>query len=70
MRVDFCEISHPIRHVQVYSGGFPGGSDGKESACKAGDPGSIPRSGRFPGESNELQTLAWRIPWTEEPRRL
>ena len=28
--------------------GFPGGSDGKESACRAGDPGSIPGSGRFP----------------------
>ena len=26
--------------------GFPGGSDGKASACKAGDPGSIPGSGR------------------------
>ena len=30
--------------------GFPGGSDSKESACNAGDPGSIPESGRFPGE--------------------
>ena len=30
--------------------GFPGGSDGKESACKAGDPGLIPGSGRSPGE--------------------
>ena len=27
-------------------------SDGKESACKAGDPGSIPGSGRSPGEGN------------------
>ena len=26
--------------------GFPGGSDGKESACNAGDPGSIPGMGR------------------------
>ena len=32
--------------------GFPGGSDGKEYACNAGDPGSIPRSGRSPGEEN------------------
>ena len=32
--------------------GFPGGSDGKESACKAGDPGLIPGSGRSPGERN------------------
>ena len=29
---------------------YPGGSDGKESACSAGDPGSIPGSRRFPGE--------------------
>ena len=28
---------------------FPGGSDSKESACNAGDPGSIPGSGRSPG---------------------
>ena len=32
--------------------GFPGGSDGKESACYAGDLGSIPRVGRSPGEGN------------------
>ena len=31
---------------------FPGGSDGKESACKAEDPGSIPGLGRSPGEGN------------------
>ena len=30
--------------------GFPGGPVGKESACNAGDPGSIPGSGRSPGE--------------------
>ena len=32
--------------------GFPGGSDGKESACSARDPGSIPGSGRSPAEEN------------------
>ena len=32
--------------------GFPGGSDGKASACNEGDPGSIPGSGRSPGEGN------------------
>ena len=32
--------------------GFPGGSDGKESACNAGDLGSITGSGRSPGEGN------------------
>ena len=31
---------------------FPGGSDGKESACNAGDPGLMPGSGRSPGEGN------------------
>ena len=31
---------------------FPGGSDGKESACSAEDPGLIPGSGRCPGEGN------------------
>ena len=31
---------------------FPGGSDGKEPACCTGDPGSIPESGRSPGEGN------------------
>ena len=41
----------------------------KESVCNAGDPGSIPGSGRSPGEGNAspLQYSAWRIPWTEEP---
>ena len=32
--------------------GFPGGSDSKESACNAGDPGSIPGWGRPLGEGN------------------
>ena len=32
--------------------GFPGGSDGKESACDVGDLGSIPGLGSSPGEGN------------------
>ena len=32
--------------------GFPGASDGKESACNAGDLGAIPGLGRYPGERN------------------
>ena len=47
-----------------------GGSDSKASACNAGDLGLIPGSGRFPGEGNDSSTLAWKIPWTEEPDRL
>ena len=51
---------------------FPGGSDGKEFACNAGDLGLIPGSGRSSEEGNGFQSsiLAWRIPWTEEPGRL
>ena len=52
--------------VPLGSLGFPGGSDGKESACNAGDLGSIPRLGRSPGEGKGSHSiiLAWRIPWT------
>ena len=32
--------------------GYPGGSDGKVSACNVGDQGSIPGLGRSPGEEN------------------
>ena len=51
---------------------FPDGSDGKASAYNVGDPGSIPGSGRSPGEGNATHSsvLAWRIPWMEEPGRL
>ena len=37
--------------------GFPGGSDGKASACNAGDPGSITGWGRFPGEVQPTPVL-------------
>ena len=49
--------------------GFLNGSDGKESACNAGDPGLIHGSGRSPGEGNGYNSslLAWRIRWIEEP---
>ena len=51
--------------------GFPGGSDGKDSACNAGDPGSVPGLGRSPGEGNSyslqysclensMDSRAWR----------
>ena len=48
---------------------FPGGSDDKESACNAGDLGSIPGLGRSAGEgmATHSSILAWRIPWTEKP---
>ena len=37
------------------AGEFPGGSESDESAWNSGDPGSIPVSGRSPGEGNEWQ---------------
>ena len=48
----------------VFTLDFPGGSDSKEFASKAGDPGSIPVSGRSPGEGNgnPLQYSCWGNP--------
>ena len=51
---------------------FPGGSDGKESACNAGDPGLIPGLRRSPGEGsgyplqyscleNSMDRGAWQV---------
>ena len=41
-------------HTLTYTHrGFPGGSDGKESAGYVGDLGSTPRLGRFPEEGND-----------------
>ena len=48
------ETKTPIQYINAYKWnleGFPGGSDGKESTCNAGDWGSIPGSGS-PGEGN------------------
>ena len=52
-------IYNPLSLVE----GFPGGSEGEESACNAGDLGSIPGSRRSPREGNGSSVLAWRIPW-------
>ena len=74
-------IMHPQIQMVNMSEGAPGSSDGKESACSEGDPVSIPVSGKprkilcweDPLEkamATHSSTLAWRIPWTEEPGRL
>ena len=42
----------PVEALAVHLLNFPGSSVGKESACKAGDAGSIPGLGRSPGEGN------------------
>ena len=62
-----------IRCTQLAYMGFPGGSEGKESVCNVGNPGSIPESRRCPGEGNSYPLLysclenpmdrgAWRAP--------
>ena len=48
--LEFLNQSLKVQHIE--SMGFPGGSNGKESACSAGDSGLIPGSGRSPGEEN------------------
>ena len=44
-----------------WDGGFPGGSDSKESACSAGDSGSIPGWGRSSGEGNGFPTSVFLL---------
>ena len=52
--------------------GFPSGPEGKASACSAGDLGSIPGSGRSPGEGNgnPLQYPCLENPMDREAGRL
>ena len=49
----------------MFTVGFPNSSVGKESTCNAGDPASIPGSGRLPGEGKgyPLQYSDLEIPW-------
>ena len=62
--VGVCE-----RERERGGGCFPGGSDGKESTCRAGDVDFIPGLGRSPekGLATNSSILAWRILWTMEP---
>ena len=76
---DMAELLSTAQHSTSLYWGFPVGSDGKESACNAGDTsdvGSIPGSGSTPGEGNDnslqypcLENLrdrgAWQVysPW-------
>ena len=48
---------------------FSGGSVGKQSACNAGDPGSIPGWGRSLEKkmATHSSIFAWEIAWTEKP---
>ena len=53
-----------MQHSAVVTLGFSRGSDGKESAYNAGDPGLIPGSGRSPGEGNGNPL---QYSWLENP---
>ena len=76
----FFRFPSPSGHHRVlnrlpllrFTQGFPGGSDGKASACKAGDPRLNPGLGRSleKGMATHSSILAWRILWTEMPGRL
>ena len=46
------EVQPWLQRTGLTEQGFHGGSEGKESACSAGDPGSIPGSARSPEEGN------------------
>ena len=53
MDLKFCvSIGGFLRDCILVFKGFPGGTEVKASACKVGDLGSIPGSGRSPGEGN------------------
>ena len=52
--------------------GLPGGSEVKNPPANAEDTGTIPKSGRPPGErnGNPPQYSSWKIQWMEEPGML
>ena len=72
----FRELSAQERQQTSQNWGFPGSSDGKESACNVGDPGSIPGSKRslekgveptpvvLPGEFHGQRSLAYYSLWS------
>ena len=59
----------PFKSHASHLRGFPGSSDGKESAYNTGDPGSIQgwEASLEKGIVTHLSILAWRILWIEEP---
>ena len=62
---------HTYGHLHIYIA-FPGGSDGKESACDMGNLGLSPgwEDPLEKGMATHSSILAWIIPWTEEPGEL
>ena len=71
MYLSIIKATYDKTMVDIIYKSFPGGSDGKASACNVGDPGSI-LDQEDPLEKEmtiHSSTLAWKIPWTEEPDR-
>ena len=52
MSLGNCKLKQQVTTTYILEQAFPGGSDGKESACNAGDPRLIPGLGRSLGEGN------------------
>ena len=72
MEVKMWLAGVPVISLLIPTRGFPGGSEGKESACNVGDPSMILGSGRSPGvgNGNPLQDSCLENSWTEEPGEL
>ena len=61
-----------VTNRYLYLTNWPGDSVVKNPPTNAGDSGSIPGSGKSPGEGNGTHSsiLVWEIPWTEKPDEL
>ena len=59
-------------HIHIHEIGFPGVSDGKSVCLQCGSPEFDPGWGRSVEKEMATHscTLAWKIPWTEDPDRL
>ena len=71
--VSYRDLAHILLNINlVLDGDYHGGLDSKESACNAGDSGSIPEMGKplVKGMASHSSILAWKLPGTEEPGRL
>ena len=63
-------VSRVCIYIGLYQPGFPSVSGGEESACNAGEQGSMPGLGRSPGGGHGNPTpvfLPGESTWTEEP---
>ena len=69
LKIIYCLIYlHDYIYIWIYHTQLLWWLSSKETACNAGDTGSIPGSERSPGVGNgdPLHILAWKIPWAED----